>query len=169
MSRQRRNLSLCFWREPGVGYSNVVEGSRSLALSDATDAEHPDSPLERTATAPRAERTRTAARLALRSRAPVVPVFFEGANSVPFHVAGILHPDLRTIGLAREFHRMRGKTVRLHVGKPVPNNVLNGYRDPKHATAYMRSRSPFLANRSAPAPFHRTLSTTDTSAWRMCS
>ena len=102
----------------------------------------------------------TAARLALRARAPVVPVFFEGANSVPFHVAGVLHPGLRTIGLAREFHKMRGKTVRLHIGKPIPHTVLNGYRDPQHATAYMRSRTLFLANRSAVAAFQPAACTT---------
>jgi putative hemolysin len=94
----------------------------------------------------------TAARLALRARSPVVPVFFEGANSVTFHVAGVLHPGLRTIGLAREFDKMRGKTVRLRIGKPIPHNVLSGYRDPKHATAYIRSRTLFLANRSEAAP-----------------
>ena len=98
----------------------------------------------------------TAARLALRSRAPVVPVFFEGANSMPFQVAGVLHPGLRTIGLARELHKMRGKTVRLRIGMPIPHNMLNGYRDAEHATAYMRSRTLFLANRSEAAPFQST-------------
>ena len=98
----------------------------------------------------------TAARLALRSRSPVVPVFFEGANSMPFHLAGVLHPGLRTMGLARELHKMRGKTVRLRIGMPIPHNVLNGYRDAEHATAYMRSRTLFLANRSEAAPFQST-------------
>ena len=98
----------------------------------------------------------TAARLALRSRSPVVPVFSEGANSMPFQVAGVLHPGLRTIGLAREFHKMRGKTVRLRIGTPILHNVLNGYRDAEHATAYMRSRALFLANRSEAAPFQST-------------
>jgi putative hemolysin len=98
----------------------------------------------------------TAARLALRSRSPVVPVFFEGTNSMPFHVAGVLHPGLRTISLARELHKMRGKTVRVRIGMPIPHNVLNGYRDAEHATAYMRSRTLFLANRSEAAPFQST-------------
>jgi putative hemolysin len=98
----------------------------------------------------------TAARLALRCRCPVVPVFFEGANSMPFHVAGVIHPGLRTIGLAREFHNMRGKTVHLRIGRPILHSVLNGYRDPEHATAYMRSRTLFLANRSAAAPLQST-------------
>jgi putative hemolysin len=98
----------------------------------------------------------TAGRLALRARAPVVPVFFEGANSIPFHVAGILHPGLRTMSLARELNKMRGKTVRLHIGKPIPHSVLTGYRDSEQATAYMRSRTLFLAHRSLAAPSQPT-------------
>jgi putative hemolysin len=91
----------------------------------------------------------SAARLALRVRCPVVPVFFEGANSIPFQVAGILHPGLRTVSLLREFRKMRGKTVCLRVGSPIPYAMLAGYGDAEHATAYLRYRTFFLANRSA--------------------
>jgi putative hemolysin len=90
----------------------------------------------------------TATRLALRARCPVVPVFFEGANSVPFQVAGLLHPSLRTMGLAREFAKMRGKTVRLRIGSPVAHNTLAAYRDAGQATNYLRHRTFFLANRT---------------------
>ncbi|HEY1496792.1 MAG TPA: GNAT family N-acyltransferase, partial [Candidatus Solibacter sp.] len=98
----------------------------------------------------------TAARLALRAHCPVTPVYFAGANSVPFHVAGVLHPGLRTIGLAHELRKLSGKTVHVHIGKLIPHEVLNGYRDSAHATAYMRSRTLFLANRSAAAPSQST-------------
>lgn len=90
----------------------------------------------------------SAARLALRSRCAAVPVFFEGANSVPFQVAGLLHPGLRTISLAREFAKMRGKIIRLRIGSPVPYAALAGYRHADQATAYLRYRTFFLANRS---------------------
>jgi putative hemolysin len=97
----------------------------------------------------------TAARLALRSRCPVVPAYFEGANSIPFQIAGMVHPGLRTISLAREFARMRGRTVRLRIGAPIPPATLSAYGDAGRATAYMRHRTYLLANRSAtstPAP-----------------
>jgi putative hemolysin len=90
----------------------------------------------------------TAVRLALRTRSPMVPVFFEGANSLPFHVTGLLHPGLRTMGLAREFAKMRGKTIRVHIGSPVPHGTLAGYRDAEQATEYLRHRTFFLANRT---------------------
>jgi putative hemolysin len=92
-----------------------------------------------------------AARLALRAACPVVPVFFDGGNSVSFQVAGAMHPGLRTIGLAREFHKLRGKTVRLRVGNPIPHASLAGSGSPELATAYLRSRTFLLANRCASA------------------
>ncbi len=92
-----------------------------------------------------------AARLALRAECPAVPLFFDGANSVPFQMAGAVHPGFRTIGLAREFHKLRGKTVRLRVGNPIPHSVLGGCGSAELATAYLRSRTFLLANRSVPA------------------
>ena len=82
----------------------------------------------------------------------MVPAFSEGANSIPFQLAGILHPGLRTMALAREFGGMRGKTVHLRIGSPIRHGMLAGYRNAEEATAYMRSRTFFLSNRSEPAP-----------------
>lgn len=93
----------------------------------------------------------TGARLALRVGCPVVPAFFEGANSIPFQVIGLLHAGLRTVSLAREFSKMRGKTIRLHIGSAIPYATLAGCGDAKKATIYMRHRTFFLANRSKPA------------------
>jgi putative hemolysin len=82
---------------------------------------------------------------------PVVPVFFEGVNSVGFHLAGVVHPGLRTASLPREFHKMCGKTLRVRIGTAIPPDVMSGYRDPALATAYLRSRTFFLSNRHEPA------------------
>jgi putative hemolysin len=92
-----------------------------------------------------------AARLAMQSRAPVIPVFFEGANSLPFQLAGAFHPGLRTIGLVREFMKLRGRSVRVRLGNPIPSSVLSQQRTAGTATEYLRSRTLFLANRPWPA------------------
>jgi len=93
----------------------------------------------------------TAARLALQARCPVLPIFFPGANSVPFHLAGTLHPGLRTLSLVHEFEKLSSKTVRLRIGNPISSSVLARYEDAGRATAYMRWRTFFLANRFEPA------------------
>ena len=95
-----------------------------------------------------------AARMALHARAAMIPVFFDGSNSLPFHLAGTLHPGLRTIGLPREFLKMRGKTVQVRIGSPVSCDLLSQYRTAASATEYLRSRTLFLANRPWTAALH---------------
>jgi len=97
----------------------------------------------------------TAARLALRTRCTVLPIFFAGSNSVRFHLVGTLHPTLRTLSLPREFERLSGTTVRLRIGHPISAGALAEYPDARSATSYLRSRTFFLVNRSA-ASFPRS-------------
>ncbi|HVP46183.1 MAG TPA: GNAT family N-acyltransferase [Bryobacteraceae bacterium] len=94
----------------------------------------------------------TAARLAIRSRCPVIPMYFEGSNSLSFQVAGTLHPSLRTLSLARELEKLSGKAVRLRIGNLIPSSLLAAYSDAATATRYLRSRTYFLAKRSEPKP-----------------
>jgi len=89
----------------------------------------------------------TAARLAMRARCPVIPVYFEGANSLSFQLAGVLHPGLRTINLPRECRKMRRKTVKVRIGAPISPGVLSGCGSPGRATDYLRSRTFFLGHR----------------------
>jgi putative hemolysin len=89
----------------------------------------------------------TAARFALRAQCPVIPVFFEGANSLSFQLTGTIHPRLRTMGLAREFRKLRGRTIPVRIGSPIPYSVLKAYGEPDRATEYLRSRTFFLSHR----------------------
>jgi putative hemolysin len=93
----------------------------------------------------------TAARLAQRASCPVVPILFEGYNSIAFQLAGVLHPALRTVVLPREFYRLRGATIRLRIGNPIPHTLLSAHPDPAGATQYLRARTYFLWNRSGSA------------------
>ncbi len=60
------------------------------------------------------------ARLARRGRATVIPVYFEGRNSLFFQALGLLHPYLRTAWLARELLGLRGRAIRMKLGRPMP-------------------------------------------------
>jgi putative hemolysin len=92
----------------------------------------------------------TAARLALAAGCPVLPVFFPGANSISFHIAGTVHPALRTLSLAVEFQKLSGKTVGVRIGKPISAGTLSQCADADEATAYLRSHTFLLAKRTEP-------------------
>ncbi len=88
------------------------------------------------------------ARFARKIGCPTVPLFFEGANSVPFQMLGAIHPRLRTLNLAHELVNKRSHTIQVRVGTAVPAAVLKSYSDAESATAYLRARTYLLSNRS---------------------
>lgn len=87
-----------------------------------------------------------------RAEAKVVPVFVPGSNRWPFHVAGLVHPRLRTLLLGREFLAQRGKTVELRFGKPISYAKLRDIESPHDLTAYLRRRSLVMALASIAKP-----------------
>jgi putative hemolysin len=86
-----------------------------------------------------------AARLALKTGAPVVPVFFDGHNGPAFQLAGLIHPALRTLLLPAQMLAKRRRSVRLVVGKPLS---VSRFTDPVRLTAFLRSRTYSLALRT---------------------
>jgi putative hemolysin len=89
----------------------------------------------------------TATRLARKTGCPTVPLFFDGANSLPFQMMGTLHPRLRTLNLPRELVKKQRRTIPLRIGTPVSAQVLRGFADPAAATGYLRARVYLLGNR----------------------
>ena len=87
--------------------------------------------------------------MAQRTSASVLPVYFPGRNSMLFQIAGLIHPLLRTLLLGREFSRMKGKTVGVRLGKPIPASRLQGFQDVKEATQFLRLKSYVLRDRSS--------------------
>jgi putative hemolysin len=85
------------------------------------------------------------ARLAQITGATVVPVFFHGSNSATFHVAGLLHPMLRTALLPRELFNKRGRTVEVSIGSAIPPAKLA--RPGRKAADYLQWRTQLLRAR----------------------
>ncbi|MEO3414844.1 lysophospholipid acyltransferase family protein [Roseovarius sp. CAU 1744] len=65
------------------------------------------------------------ARMVAKSRATVVPLFFEGQNSRLFQVASHMHQTLRMGLLIKEFGRRVDSPVRISVGRPLNRDVLD--------------------------------------------
>ncbi len=80
----------------------------------------------------------TALRLSERCKARVVPLHFAGRNSLPFCLAGLVHPALRTLLLPRELLNKRGCTVRVRSGAAIDKDTLNILPSPKLRNGYLR-------------------------------
>jgi len=96
----------------------------------------------------------TASRLILNSGATSLPIFIDGGNSIPFHLLGLVHPRLRTVRLPHELLNKRGRTVKVHIGSPIPHSEVAKLHSAEEATRYLRWRTYLLHQRDTLRP-HR--------------
>lgn len=87
-----------------------------------------------------------AIKLIQKAGVPVVPVWFDGANSWLFQVLGMIHPNLRTIALPKEMLRMRGRSVRMRIGKPIPAKEIAGFPSSDQLARFLRARTYALGS-----------------------
>ena len=89
----------------------------------------------------------TAAWLAKQAGCDLVPVFFQGRNSVPFQIVGLLHPAFRTLRLPRELLNKQHQTVRFAVGSPISKAQIAAIDDGRAITSIARWRTYSVPNR----------------------
>ena len=92
----------------------------------------------------------TIAALARKTGATVVPMHFCGRNPALFHLAGLVHPRLRTALLPRMTARQKKHTITAFIGKPIGPAEVARQESDKALTSLMRLRSYALEGR-APA------------------
>ena len=87
----------------------------------------------------------TAARLIRMSGAPVVPMYFGGANSALFQVAGMLHPRLRTLLLPHELGNKMGSRVPIRLGAALAPAKWAAFETDAELAAHLRLKTYLLA------------------------
>jgi putative hemolysin len=87
------------------------------------------------------------ARLIRRSEAAVLPAYIHGSNGLFFHLAGLVHPLLRTVLLPRELLNKRDRTVEVRFGSSISVRQWQAYPTDSELTAYLRQRTYTLASR----------------------
>jgi putative hemolysin len=88
----------------------------------------------------------TIARLVHKAQAYALPVFFDGANSLFFQLAGMIHPKLRTALLPHELLNKGKKSIRIRIGSVIPFRKMETLDDEK-LTGYLRMRTYALKHR----------------------
>jgi putative hemolysin len=82
--------------------------------------------------------------------ATVVPVFFEGQNSMVFQLAGLLHPAFRTVLLPSETVKRQHSTVSVRIGRPIPPEKSGRYLEDETLIQYLRFKTYALQRRESP-------------------
>lgn len=87
------------------------------------------------------------ARLVRYSGATVLPAYIHGHNGLFFHLAGLVHPRLRTALLPRELLNKQNRTVDVRFGSPLAARHLQSFSSDADLIAYLRQRTYALASR----------------------
>ena len=87
----------------------------------------------------------TVAWLARESHAIVVPLHFRGSNGPLFHLAGLVHPALRTALLPRELLRRNRRPLSAVVGSSVDAGRLRSFGSDPEAARYLQFRTSLLS------------------------
>ncbi len=98
----------------------------------------------------------TIARLARKTGAPVVPLFFHGMNSAWFQLAGLVHPLFRTALLPNELLNKQRRVIQMRIGPPIPFERLDSFSCDALMTDYLRFRT-YVMEHMTPAKPHRNL------------
>lgn len=86
------------------------------------------------------------ARIIKKSKASVIPLFFDGHNGSLFQIAGLFHPLLRTALLPREMYNKIGKKIGVRVGSVIPWTRLSDFKSDEEVLAYLRLRTYILGS-----------------------
>jgi putative hemolysin len=94
-------------------------------------------------------------RMILQGKAPVVPVFFAGQNSMLFQVASHLSVTLRLSLLFKEVHDRIGDTLAVRIGSRIPYETLKGFTDRKQMMVFLRDQTYALGSSLPPGSKRR--------------
>ena len=89
-----------------------------------------------------------AAKIIMKSKASVVPVNFEGENSVAFHMASSISESARLSLFIREVTRRMGTTIEFKIGKPIPFKEMEQLEGRKSLTEFLKKKVDELSSRS---------------------
>ena len=80
-------------------------------------------------------------RLSIKTKAPILPIYFEGENSHFFHIANKLGQTFRYSLMMYELKRKIGDTIHLHFGDIISNQKIREIGDLKDITKYIRNKT----------------------------
>jgi len=80
-------------------------------------------------------------KLAIKTKSPVLPMFFEGQNSHLFHIANKLGQTFRYSLMMYELKRKIGDEIKVHIGDLISFENIKRIGDLKEITKYLRQKT----------------------------
>ncbi|WP_372641190.1 lysophospholipid acyltransferase family protein [Ancylomarina sp.] len=94
-----------------------------------------------------------------KAEVPVVPIHFQGSNSLMFYLMGMIHPVLRTVKLPSELLNKKNKVIRLRIGNPISVKDQKGFTDINQYGRFLRAKTYMLGSAVEVKKFYENKST----------
>jgi putative hemolysin len=88
--------------------------------------------------------------LVRRTGAPVLPVYFPGANGLSFQLAGLIHGNLQNFLLIRQLNKMHGRRFKVLIGDLIQPAELAAMESDQQVIDHLRQRTHALATVTPP-------------------
>lgn len=88
------------------------------------------------------------AKMAMDAKATILPMFFSGNNSISFHLAGLVHPRLRTALLGQQFVNKKGHAIQVSIGTPIRYKEYQNFVNPEQVIQYVENRTFMLRKKN---------------------
>ncbi len=92
-----------------------------------------------------------------KAKVPVVPVFFQGANSNAFHALGFIHPLLRTAKIPSELLNKKNKLINIRIGNPISVTEQLRYQEIERFGRFLRTKTYLLGTNLEAKKFFKPL------------
>jgi putative hemolysin len=80
-------------------------------------------------------------RIISKAKAPILPVYFHGNNSLLFNLLSLIHPNLRTAKLPSELFNKKGHTIKVRVGKLIQYDDIPNHDNNNSLLAFLRAKT----------------------------
>ena len=80
-------------------------------------------------------------RIISKAKAPILPVYFHGNNSLFFNLLSLIHPNLRTAKLPSEIFNKKGHIIKVRVGKLIQFDAIPNHDNNNSLLAFLRAKT----------------------------
>lgn len=85
-------------------------------------------------------------KLIFKAKAPVIPIYFHGSNSILFNTLSLVHPTLGTARLPGELLNKQDEKIIVRIGKPVMPDDFEKFESSAHLLRFLRTKTYLLGS-----------------------
>lgn len=89
------------------------------------------------------------------AKVPIIPIYFQGSNSMMYHLMGLVHKNFRTIRLPKETLKKKKDTIKVRIGRSISVREQAAFTDTQRFGRFLRAKTYSLGSALEVKKFYR--------------